>query len=165
MDSHIRKSTRGIRGWKQWRIPTGRRVRGSVTHSRWDNRQKREKGVQRGLRSVKSVVGGFSSCMGPHRDKQSSAFPYQHLSRIISSQLPPVSTMATISPQPVEGHDEALSSLTTSIEALNLAEQNSSIQPVKTVFGSAGGLLARIRVRSPTCDDDLLTHAHLGRDR
>ena len=73
--------------------------------------------------------------------------------------------MAPNSPQPVEGCDEALSSLTISIEALNLAEQNSTIKPVKTVFGSAGGLLATIRVRSPHCNDELLIHVHLGRDR
>ena len=72
--------------------------------------------------------------------------------------------MAPNSPQQVEGCDEALSPLTTSIKALNLAEQNSTIKPVKTVFGSAGGLLATIRVRSPICDDDLLIHVHLGRD-
>ena len=71
--------------------------------------------------------------------------------------------MATTPPQS-EGRDEALSSLTTSIEALNLAEQNSSIQPAKTVFGSAGGLLARIKVRSPHCDDEFLVHICLGFD-
>ena len=71
--------------------------------------------------------------------------------------------MATISPQS-EGRDEALSSLTTSIEVLNLAEQNSSIQPAKTVFGSAGGLLARIKVRFPHCDDEFLVHVYLGFD-
>ena len=56
--------------------------------------------------------------------------------------------MATTSPQPTEGRDEALSSLTASIGALNIAEQNSSIKPAKTVFGRAGGLLATIKVRS-----------------
>ena len=70
--------------------------------------------------------------------------------------------MATISPQPAEGRDEALSSLTTSIEALNLAEQNSSIKPAKTVFGSAGGLLALIRVNFPHCNDGLLAHVYPG---
>ena len=65
-----------------------------------------------------------------------------------SSQLPRVPTMSTNSPQ-TEGRDEAHSSLTASIGALNLAEQNSSVKPAKTVFGSAGTLLATIRVRCP----------------
>ncbi|KAF9780512.1 hypothetical protein BJ322DRAFT_1164340 [Thelephora terrestris] len=43
------------------------------------------------------------------------------------------------------GHDGGLSSLNASIGALHLAEQNSSIEPAKTVFGSAGVLLATIR--------------------
>ena len=55
--------------------------------------------------------------------------------------------MSTNTPQS-EGRDEAHSSLTASIGDLNLAEENSSLGPAKTVFGSAGVLLATIRVRS-----------------
>ena len=57
--------------------------------------------------------------------------------------------MSTNSPQ-LEGLDEAHSSLTASIDVLNLAEQNSRLGPAKTVFGSAGVLLTTIRVRSLT---------------
>ncbi|KAF9781688.1 hypothetical protein BJ322DRAFT_1023058 [Thelephora terrestris] len=53
--------------------------------------------------------------------------------------------MATDSSQPAEERDGALSSLTASIEALSLAEKNSSTDPTKSVFGSARGLLATIR--------------------
>ena len=53
--------------------------------------------------------------------------------------------MDTDFPQPAR--DGALSSLTASIDALSLAEQNSSTKPTKTVFGSAGALLTTIRVR------------------
>ncbi|KAF9780538.1 hypothetical protein BJ322DRAFT_1213646 [Thelephora terrestris] len=53
--------------------------------------------------------------------------------------------MATNSSHLTEGRDRALSSLTASIGALNLAEQNSGIRPAKTVFGSAGVLLDTIR--------------------
>ena len=57
--------------------------------------------------------------------------------------------MSTNSPQ-LEGSDEAHSSLTASIGALHLAEQNSSVESAKTVFGTAGVLLTTIRVRSAT---------------
>ena len=60
---------------------------------------------------------------------------------------PRVLTMDTDYPQPA--HDGSLSSLTASIDALNLAEQKSSTKPAKTVFGSAGALLTKIRVRHP----------------
>ncbi|KAF9780540.1 hypothetical protein BJ322DRAFT_1145561, partial [Thelephora terrestris] len=53
--------------------------------------------------------------------------------------------MATNSSHLTEGRDRALSSLTASIGALNLAEQDSGIRPAKTVFGSAGVLLDTIR--------------------
>lgn len=56
-------------------------------------------------------------------------------------------TMSTNSPQS-GGCDGAHSSLTASIGALTIAEQNSSLKPAKTVFGTAGVLLATIRVRS-----------------
>ena len=55
--------------------------------------------------------------------------------------------MAANSPPPVP--DRALSSLTASIDALNLAEQKSSTKPTKSVFGSAGALLTTIKVRTP----------------
>ena len=65
-----------------------------------------------------------------------------------SPQLPRVSTMSPNSPQ-TEGRDGAHLSLTASIHDLNLAEQSSSVKPAKAVFGSAGVLLAAIRVSSP----------------
>ena len=56
--------------------------------------------------------------------------------------------MASKSQQP-SGGDGALSSLNAGIERLGLAEEISSVTPVKAVFGSVGVLLAMIRVRSP----------------
>ncbi|KAF9780536.1 hypothetical protein BJ322DRAFT_1213644 [Thelephora terrestris] len=53
--------------------------------------------------------------------------------------------MAVNSSHLTEGRDGTLSSLTASIGALNLAEQNSGIRPAKTIFGSAGVLLDTIR--------------------
>ena len=79
----------------------------------------------------------------------------------ISSQLPPVSTMSTNSLQS-EGRDGAHSSLTASIGALNIAEQNSSLKPAKTAFGTVGVLLATIRVRPSLCNDRLPVHVYLG---
>ena len=79
-----------------------------------------------------------------------------------SPQLPRVSTMSPNSPQ-TEGRDGAHSSLTASIDDLNLAEQNSSVKPAKAVFGSAGVLLAAIRVyKLPPHCNDALVHVHLG---
>ena len=72
------------------------------------------------------------------------ALALQALHRTIPSQPPRVPTMSTNSSQS-EGRDEALSSLTAPISALNLLERNSSIKSAKIVFGSAGGLLAMIR--------------------
>ena len=59
---------------------------------------------------------------------------------------PRVSTMDIDFPQPARD-GALLSSLTASIDALSLAEQNSGTRPTKTVFGSAGTLLTTIRVR------------------
>ncbi|KAF9790833.1 hypothetical protein BJ322DRAFT_1104480 [Thelephora terrestris] len=53
--------------------------------------------------------------------------------------------MTTNSLQPEGGHDGAFSSLSASIEALNLVNQNTSVESAKSVFGSAGVLLATIR--------------------
>ena len=61
-----------------------------------------------------------------------------------------------------EGRDGAHSSLTASIGALNIAEQNSSLKPAKTAFGTVGVLLATIRVRPSLCNDRLPVHVYLG---
>lgn len=54
--------------------------------------------------------------------------------------------MATDSP-PRKGRDGAISALNVSIEALNLAQEISSITPAKAVFGSVSVLLVKIRAR------------------
>jgi len=63
-----------------------------------------------------------------------------HLSRATSI----LSTMSTKSRQ--KRRDTTLSSLNTTIEALNLAKEVSSITPAKAVFGSVSILLTMIRV-------------------
>jgi hypothetical protein len=75
------------------------------------------------------------------------AFPHSLGAKPASTNPPPqTSAMTTNSPQPEGGCDGALSSLSATIEALNLVKQNSSVEPAKTVFGSAGVLLTTIRV-------------------
>ena len=51
--------------------------------------------------------------------------------------------------QQPKGRDGALSLLNTAIEALNIANDLSSITPAKAVFSSVGTLLTMIRVRVP----------------
>ena len=46
-----------------------------------------------------------------------------------------------------KGRDEAISSLSAVIEAINLAKEISSITPAKAVFGSVSVLLTMIKVR------------------
>lgn len=55
-----------------------------------------------------------------------------------------------------------LSPLNATVDALNLVKSISSITPAKAVFGSASDLLVTIRVRFPTCYDELLIHLYLG---
>ena len=58
------------------------------------------------------------------------------------------------------GRDGALSLLNAAIEALNIANDLSSITPAKAVFASVGTLLTMIRVCVPLFSDDLfLVHA------
>ena len=53
--------------------------------------------------------------------------------------------MAT-KPQPPNGRDDVLSTLDMAIATLNLAEEGTSVAPVKNAFTSAGVLLAAIKV-------------------
>lgn len=63
--------------------------------------------------------------------------------------------METKSQRP-KGREGGISALNASIEALNLAENDSSIAPEKAVFGSVNTLLTTIRVCSPHfCNDPL----------
>ena len=55
-----------------------------------------------------------------------------------------------------KGQEDAISVLNAAIEALNLAEKNSSIPPTKTVFAAASTLLTMIRVRFLLLHNDLL---------
>ena len=52
-------------------------------------------------------------------------------------------------PQRPNGRDGAFSLLNAAIEALNLANDLSSITPAKAVFASVGIILTMIRVRVP----------------
>ena len=58
-------------------------------------------------------------------------------------------------PQRPKGRDGALSLLNAAIEALNIANDLSSITPAKAVFSSVGTLLTMIRVRVSLFSDDL----------
>ncbi|KAF9781675.1 hypothetical protein BJ322DRAFT_238068 [Thelephora terrestris] len=78
------------------------------------------------------------------RDKQKDRPPQIARTAFVPYPFLAAITMATRSPQPEE-RDASLSSLTASIETLHLAEQNSSTDPTKSVFGSVRGLLATIR--------------------
>ena len=57
--------------------------------------------------------------------------------------------------QRLKGRDGVLSLLNAAIEALNIADDLSSITPAKVVFASVGTLLTMIRVRVPLFSDDL----------
>ena len=74
------------------------------------------------------------------------------LSAFVPNHFLEATTCFDVSSNPLqsEGRDGAHSSLTASIDGLNLAEQNSSLAPAKIVFGSAGVLLTTIRVHSLT---------------
>ena len=62
-------------------------------------------------------------------------------------------------PQRPKGRDNTLSSLNTTIEALNLAKDICSITPAKAVFGSVSTLLTMIRVRFfRFCDNEPRVH-------
>jgi hypothetical protein len=52
--------------------------------------------------------------------------------------------------------EDPISALNAAIEALNLAEKNTSITPAKTVFSTVGPLLTMIRVRVLLLYNDLL---------
>ena len=79
------------------------------------------------------------------------------------SHLPRVSTMA--SSQRPKGRDGDISTLDMLIQTLNVAKGACGIPPAQIVFGSAGVLLAMIRVRFPLpCQDELLKHCHPGQD-
>ena len=61
--------------------------------------------------------------------------------------------------------DNTLTSLNAAIEAMNLAKEVVSMTPAKVVFGSAGILLAMIRVRLlQFCDDGRQVHTYPGLD-
>ena len=57
-----------------------------------------------------------------------------------------------------------ISLLSTTIEALNLAKEISSITPAKAAFGSVSVLLTMVKVRLLLCDDLFEAHTYLGQD-
>ena len=72
--------------------------------------------------------------------------------------------MATNSKQPKE-RDGVLSSLSVTVEVLNLAKEVPGIAPAKAAFGSVSVLLTMIRARFFLfCDDEPRVHVHPGLD-
>ena len=65
----------------------------------------------------------------------------------VFSQLPRFPTMTT-NPEQSKGRDGAVSMLNITIEDLKLAKETSSFTPAKDAFGSAGGILVMIKVRT-----------------
>ena len=63
-----------------------------------------------------------------------------------------------------KGRDGVLSTLDVFIQCLNLAKDTCGIPPAQIAFGSASVLLTMIRVCSPLCTTELLTHVSLGHD-
>jgi hypothetical protein len=55
-----------------------------------------------------------------------------------------------------KGREDAISVLNATIEALDLADKNSSITPAKTAFATASTLLTMIRVRFLLLYNDLV---------
>ena len=69
------------------------------------------------------------------------------------------------SSQQPDGRDGVISTLDVFIQVLNIARGACGIPPAQVAFGSAGVLLAMIRVRSPlSYEDELPRHVHLGHD-
>ena len=68
--------------------------------------------------------------------------------------------MVAASQQP-KGQDATISALNLAIDGLNILKEVSSIEPIKTVFGSVIALLTMIRVRFLlSCDDELPAHVY-----
>jgi len=87
-------------------------------------------------------AGLHEACDKKDAHPQSSSQPLRHA---VLSQLPRVPTMEAESQQPKKRED-VIPALNAAIEALDLAEKNSSITPAKTVFATVSSLLATIRV-------------------
>lgn len=63
------------------------------------------------------------------------------------------------------GREAAISALNAAVEVMNLAEKNSTITPVKTVFGSVSTILTLVRVCFLlSCNDLLRIYTQLGLD-
>jgi len=79
----------------------------------------------------------------------------QPLRRTVLPQLPRVPIMEPESHKPKKRED-SIPALNAAIEALNLAEKNSSITPAKTAFATVSSLLTTIRVCLLRLRNDLL---------
>jgi len=69
--------------------------------------------------------------------------------------------MATKSQRP-KGRENAVSLLNAAIEAINLAENISSVTPAKAVFGTVNVLLTMIKVHFCLCEEMFQAHTQPG---
>ena len=124
----------------------GRNLRLSGLYSGQDNPRPRE-GENAGSAGSGHLVPVFSSTTcARHRFPRTSR----------------TSTMQA-SPQRPKGRDGVLSTLSVTIEALNLAKEVCGITPAKAAFGSVSALLTMIRVCFLlSCGCKLLAHISLG---